>query len=300
MQIVGLGYLGIEATDPAAWADFGPNVLGLPAGPPGADGTVYLRMDERCYRIAVHPGPRDGLAYLGWEVPSAAALEEAYGDLAEAGLSPRRGTAEECAARQVRGLVHCADPAGNALELFYGQLALFTPFRPARPIGGFVTGDLGLGHVVLGVADLDAAASFYTETLGFRVTDLYARRMVFLHCNPRHHSVAVADFGMVGLRHIMLQVESLDDVGATYDLCLARGVPLTKSIGRHTNDLTVSFYARTPSGFEVEYGWGGRLVDDATWRVTQLEQTSLWGHQRLEAGPLDSQAAAVEAMVRGR
>ena len=99
----------------------------------------------------------------------------------------------------MRGLVHCTDPAGNALELSYGQLALFTPFQPTRPIGGFVTGELGLGHVVLGVADLDVATRFYTEALGFRVTDLYGQRMVFLHCNPRHHSVALADFGMVGL-----------------------------------------------------------------------------------------------------
>lgn len=42
----------------------------------------------------------------------------------------------------------------------------------------------------------------------------------------------------------------------------------------------VSFYARTPSGFEVEFGWGGLPVDSATWRVARHEKMSSWGHKR--------------------
>jgi hypothetical protein len=39
------------------------------------------------------------------------------------------------------------------------------------------------------------------------------------------------------------------------------------NLGKHTNDHMVSFYLRTPSGFNVEYGWGAREMDDATWQV---------------------------------
>ncbi|MFD0567797.1 hypothetical protein ACFQ2M_41870 [Kitasatospora saccharophila] len=42
----------------------------------------------------------------------------------------------------------------------------------------------------------------------------------------------------------------------------------------HPNDHMFSFYVRTPSGFSVEYGWGGLLIDDATWY-----------HDRLPLGP---------------
>src|SRR6266852_6025725 len=113
MQVVALGYVGVEAKEPARWLEFGPEVLGLRADAPAADGTVYLRIDERVYRIAIHPGPEDRLAYVGWELPHAAALEEAVIELEQLGCHPRLGNAEECDARQVRALVHCEDPAGN-------------------------------------------------------------------------------------------------------------------------------------------------------------------------------------------
>lgn len=293
MHVTALGYVGIQATDPKAWMDFAPEVLGLRPTETDEDGTLRFRMDARSYRIAIHPGTSDGIAYVGWEVPSPAALERVHRDLEAAGSSPRWATADECRARHVRGLVRCADVAGNELEFFYGQLKISEPFRPARPISGFVAEDLGLGHVVFGVADLASARRFYTDVLGFRISDLYEDRLVFLRCNRRHHSVALAQRDALTLRHIMLETCSLDDVGTTYDLCASKRL-VTRALGRHTNDLMVSFYVGTPTGFEIEYGWGGRLVDDRTWSVQQLDQTSLWGHQRL-GDPSKDRAAGAHA-----
>ena len=82
------------------------------------------------------------------------------------------------------------------------------------------------------------------------------------------------------LFHFMLQLTSLDDVGSTYDLVKSRGIKLSMDLGKHTNDHMVSFYMKTPSGFEVEYGWGARMIDDATWHVTQHTAGSVWGHKR--------------------
>jgi extradiol dioxygenase len=90
----------------------------------------------------------------------------------------------------------------------------------------------------------------------------------------------------------MLQTHALNDVGATYDLCQDRGVPLVRGLGRHTNDHMVSFYMHTPSGFEVEYGWGGRVVDDATWHVQQHTRGSIWGHRSVVAQPAPPAVAA--------
>ena len=55
---------------------------------------------------------------------------------------------------------------------------------------------------------------------------------------------------------------------------------LSMDIGKHPNDEMVSFYSRSPSGFDVEIGCGGRLVDDATWTVAEITKPSLWGHRR--------------------
>ena len=51
------------------------------------------------------------------------------------------------------------------------------------------------------------------------------------------------------------------------------------SLGRHTNDMMTSFYVRTPSGFEIEYGTGGLLVDEENWKVETYDATSFWGHR---------------------
>jgi len=282
MHVIALGYVGVEARDSRRWIAFAEEVLGLRATET-EDGLVLLRMDERAYRIAVHPGNRDGLAYLGWELPNVPALERAADELTQQGVTFERGTEEECARRQVRGLLRFVDPAGSPLELFCGQRFNSTPFLPTRPVSGFLTGPLGMGHVVIRTPEAQATADFYTNVLGFRISDYFADRLIFLHCNGRHHSVAFGNLGPGrGLSHIMLEAKSFDDVGLTYDLVRERQIPIGMELGRHSNDLMYSFYMQSPSGFQIEYGYGGRIVDDATWTVTQLDRPSIWGHQRRE------------------
>ncbi len=55
------------------------------------------------------------------------------------------------------------------------------------------------------------------------------------------------------------------------------------TLGMHPNDHMFSFYVRTPSGFSVEYGWGGLLIDEDTWEATTLDRLHSWGHQPPEA-----------------
>jgi hypothetical protein len=74
---------------------------------------------------------------------------------------------------------------------------------------------------------------------------------------------------------------SMDDVGMAYDRAQEAGVQIEQSLGRHPNERMFSFYAQTPSGFQFEYGWGGREVDDATWTPTTNDRISEWGHRRM-------------------
>ena len=108
-------------------------------------------------------------------------------------------------------------------------------YASVEAISGFVTDGMGLGHVVLRVPDMVGASAFYTDVLGFRISDYWAERMIFLHCNPRHHSIAFGNFGDGArqLTHFMLEVRNLDDVGTTLDLCQERGVPIAATFGRH-------------------------------------------------------------------
>ena len=292
-MIQSLSYIGFQSPDAEAWLEFGPEILGAELAERGADGAVRLRVDDAAARISVHPGERNDLAYLGWEVGGPEALDAAVESLEKQGLLVRRGDAALAAQRAVSELACFSDPFGFRHELSYGLLTRPGTFRPGRAMSGFVTGSAGLGHVVLIVPDLAAAERFFCGVLGFRLSDRIDRGLSirFLHCNPRHHTLAFAAIpGMVGMHHLMLEVASLDDVGTALDRCNARKLPLAMGLGRHTNDWMTSFYVRSPSGFEIEYGWGGRSVDDSTWEVRSYDAQSIWGHhppaQRLLPGVL--------------
>ncbi len=290
MAISQLGYLGLSVGKLEEWEKLATRVLGLEVGRRGDDGSLFLRMDEYDWRIALHPGAADDVAYLGWEVPDEEALAEAVDRLKQHGATVRDGDAAKLEARGVCGLVDVVDPAGVAHEIYYGPRVRFEqPFRPSRAHSGFLTGSLGIGHAVLVIPDAEAGLRFYRDALGFRISDYiflrpapnFELKLHFMHANPRHHSLAFAQAPLPKrLNHFMLQVRELDDVGKALDLCAEHGVPIAQTLGRHTNDHMVSFYLRTPSGFEIEYGWGAREVDDTSWQVVTHESGSSWGHRR--------------------
>lgn len=278
MNIRALSYVGIEATDLDAWADFSTDLLGMPATRE-SDDRLLLRMDERVYRFDIRRGDSDRLSWLGWEVASASALRDVEAGLQQAGIAFEQGSREDSRERAVVDFIHFQDPGGNRLEVFYGQEADFRPLVLTRPMDGYLTGELGMGHAVVGVADYRKTVDFYLDVLGFRLSDTFKDFIAFLHCNPRHHSLALVGTDEPGLRHIMLETRSIDDVGLAIDIAKKRG-ELTRSLGRHTNDKAVSFYVETPGGWEIEYGWSGLQLDDEVAIVRQLAgPTSLWGHE---------------------
>jgi 2,3-dihydroxybiphenyl 1,2-dioxygenase len=280
--VAALGYLGIETSQPQAWREFASDLLGLTVEPPEPDGSLRMRMDDRSARLIVAAGARETITHYGWEVRDARALDQLARRLDDAHCQPVVASAEYCRQRQVQGLISCHDPVGNQLEFFHNQRRICEPFYPAPHVSGFKTGDLGLGHVVLEVERIEECLAFYTEVLGFKITDQLARSLYFLRCNQRHHSLALASLnGQNRVLHIMLEVLSLDDVGRVFDRALDRDIRMS-TIGVHVNDLVTSFYLETPSGYEIEYGWNGRLVDDQTWVATAIDRPSLWGHREIE------------------
>ena len=284
-DIDGLGYLGLTGSVPD-WREFA-GIIGLQTALQGADREVRFRVDERSWRIAVEEG-EPGVAYIGWEAQSRDALGRIRNRLTGAGVSVKTDP-ELAAERNVLEVFSCEDPSGHRVEFFFGPEVTSAPF--VSPAGArFVTStggqSLGLGHIVMFVDDLPATNEFYMNLLDFELTDAIihgAMGATFAHTNPRHHSLAFgAAAGPVasGINHFMLEVDSLDTVGVALDRLMAAGTPLTVTLGKHSNDHMTSFYVRTPSGFELEYGVGGRLLDDS-WVPTWFRSPSIWGHKRV-------------------
>jgi hypothetical protein len=147
---------------------------------------------------------------------------------------------------------------------------------------------------VLTVENIDAVMPFYVDLLGFGLSDYMQKpfRAYFFHINPRHHSLALIETGRNGMHHLMVELFSLDDVGQCYDIALSEPERVNVTLGRHTNDLMTSFYARTPSSFMVECGWGGREIEPATWQPVELRNgPSLWGHERIWLPPAEREMA---------
>jgi 2,3-dihydroxybiphenyl 1,2-dioxygenase len=306
MRLQSLGYVGFRAGDLSEWRAYGTRHLGFQVVD-RSSGTVAFRMDDRKQRVVVEADGGKGVKFLGWEVEDAAALDAIAARIEEAGARVQRGQRALAEERRVADLIVLADPLGTRLEIFHGGEVTAEPFRPGRNISGFRTGPLGLGHVVMTAERIDEAVEFYRRVLGFGLSDYYDRPFParFLHVNGRHHSLAFiqsgiqsAQSGKAAIHHLNVELMSLDDVGQGLDLALAEEGRLAVSLGRHAGDYMTSFYTHTPSGFMVEYGWGGKAIDPDTWVATERSiGPSLWGHERSWLPP-EKRAEALALRLR--
>lgn len=283
MSINSLGHIEIRTAKLDEWAEYGPRFLGLQLAEKTRQGLLF-RMDDREQRILITRDDNAGeCAVFGWEVGSAAELRELADRLETARFAVGHLTQNECDYRHVAQAITFTDPAGNALMAYHGGEVSSQPFVPGRPVTGFRTGAGGMGHAVVHVKSIDDLMWFYTDVLGFKLTDYvpHPYRVFFFHVSERHHSLAMVESGKTGIHHVMLEMQSLDDVGQGYDLAQADEGRIGVTLGRHTNDFMTSFYLYTPSGFMIEYGWGGRTIAPQTWTPVEVQHgSSFWGHDR--------------------
>lgn len=285
MEIKSIGYVGLNTVDLAAWQKYASAVLGVQVREDSPTDELRLKIDDYRWRIAVHQADADGFGYAGLELANAAAFTAAVDELRAAGVAVRLGDDGEIKSRAVGGMAVLEDPAGNRIELYHRPTLDYNFVSPhgAR----FVTDEVGFGHAVflIDAEHYEACQEFYIERLGFRVSE-YASlgpvELCFLHCNRRHHSLALGRAPFTACQHIMLQVEELDMVGCALDRAEDAGVPISSTLGRHRNDRMFSFYMRTPSGMDLEYGWGAIEVDDDTWAASYWEGGDVWGHRGVE------------------
>lgn len=298
MSTASLAYLGVRSDKLDDWNDFACNLLGMQQVDRGGKSLSY-RMDDFEQRLLVSNEPGDTLSFMGWEVAGEDDLERFAAKLDAAGVEVEWGSTELADRRFVERLLVCHDPDGNRVELVWNPMRTSEPFVPGRTITGFKTGPLGMGHAVLHVTDIEKQLAFYRDLLGFELSDFGNMPVPihFLHVNGRHHSLAMIASGQKGFHHFMVEFQSLDDVGQGYDLAGATEDRVGFTLGRHTNDFMTSFYARTPSGFFVENGWGGRIIDPATWQPVEIfDGPSLWGHDWVDL-PDEARAMALNQRI---
>ncbi len=293
--IFGLGYIRVWEADLVQWQQFAEGVLGM-MGERDGDSRLLIRMDDWVGRFIVEsgragfadrPGPVVPTVAIGWECVSEEAWASARRAIDDAGVHTEDGDGPTA---WCRDWFACIDPSGFRCEFFYGgKRDPATQFVSPRGVG-FVTGDQGMGHVLVFANAPAKSLDFYSRALGYQVregksADDGTLRAAFLSPNQREHSLALlATDEPSRLGHVLIEVSELDAVGRAMDRCLDGLAPMTVSLGRHWNDQMISFYLKTPAGFDIEYGFGGRKVAPERWSRGEQGGTGLmstWGHRRI-------------------
>jgi len=284
---INLAYLVLQVRDLARWRRFAADMLGLPAPAINDDGTLALRLDDRAHRFILRQGAADDIDALGWEVANQQDFDAIVARAQAAGANPAVGDAALCQARHVERLVHFTGPDDVRNELVMGLGQAGIAFASTLMPGGFRTGPMGLGHAVLSSTDMQQAASFYRDVLGMRLSQEFQGGIgpikiggVFLHCNPRHHSLALFQIPTKGrMHHVMIEANDMRDVGGAWERAQKLKVPIILTLGQHPEpDGMVSFYGMTPSGFDFEIGAAGQMIDPENFEPITIHVTSDWGH----------------------
>jgi 2,3-dihydroxybiphenyl 1,2-dioxygenase len=284
-----LGYLVIETEKFADWRRFGEDAIGMHCDELSNE-HMRFRLDDHDCRFLLQRGNAEDVTTIGWHLDDHHTVDEIIHRVTTAGVPISEGTDEEAALRGVERLLRFPGPKGLTQEIFTTANTAAAPPRIRH--GGFVTGAAGLGHVAITSTKPAQLHGYYDTVFDARLSDYIDEtisgvklKIRFLRVNERHHSVAIA--AVRGLpvnpirtrvQHLNIQAAELDDMVDSNQRVNALGFDMALTIGQHTNDRELSYYAITPSGFEWEVGWNPIVVDETTWEPTTHHGISIWGH----------------------
>lgn len=151
---------------------------------------------------------------------------------------------------------------------------------PAREVDALESVPVRISHIVLHSPAHQAAVKFFTEVLGFRVSDWLGDFMCFLRCNEWHHRIAILP-GPPCLNHVAYDMSSLDAMMRGVARLRSEGIGVQWGPGRHKAGNNTFSYFVTPGGYAVEYTAELERVDEATWQSTVYKPDpglmDLWG-----------------------
>jgi len=263
--------------DVAEAVDFYADVWGLSVTERSGDDAWLRSTGTEHHVLAVRRAASPGLGKLTFAVASRGQVDATAACLAERGLPILGGPAMLNGPAGGYGFTTC-DPEGRTIEVLAETLAV-----PELAKGGSTP--LGVTHVVLNTVDIDAATAFWTDVLGFRVSDWSEHQMVFLRCNSYHHTIAFNQASWASVNHVAYEMASVDAFMRGIGRVSRAGTPVGWGPGRHgPGDNTFAYFV-DPAGFVCEYTAGVAQVTEDTWiprvwrRIPELSDT--WG----TAGP---------------
>lgn len=235
--------LGLHSHDPARLVSFYGRALGY-RFQPTAQGLLGVARDRR---LTILLGPPKTLAYAGYAVPDAEELAALVGRLQTAGVEYRQVDFAGFEA----GALDFHDPDGNR---FLFGVAMAAPSPPEDPVGDRAA---RIQHVVFASKDVKRLLSFFTDVIGFTLSDRVVDdqgelRTAFVRCSHEHHTLAVFAASENRLDHHCYEAEDWNLIRDWADHFAKHRWPLKWGPGRHGPGDNLFVFIHDPDGNWVE------------------------------------------------
>jgi len=290
-----LGYVALNVSDLERAIGFYTDIVDLNLTDKAKSGPVFLRCSGDHHNIVLAKGERPGLHRVAFEVVDSDELDRAYNFLTGNGIRVTDAPPDELSRLNIARAFRIEDPSGFTLEFYSDIVEVPEGYAPKE------IKIARLGHCVVYTDRFEESLKFYTETLGFKVSDFLGQVIAFLRChpNPYHHSFALVRGTEGKLNHVNFMVTDIDDIGRGRIRLIDHDVPIVFGPGRHLPSNSIFLYYLDPDGLMLEYSFGMEEFPETGARKPRLLAPSLrtldmWGGRPAD-GFMSKQAVAALA-----
>jgi catechol 2,3-dioxygenase-like lactoylglutathione lyase family enzyme len=279
IQVRRLGHATLTSPDLAQQVDYYSEVVGLTLVERDSKRALFASR-QGLEAIAVELGAPNALARLAFQVAPGSDLAELARDLGRHGVKAERRSG---ITPGVAEAVVFQDPKGTSIEIFSDYVFA----KEDQSQAGIMP--LKLGHVAYRVNDVQQVVKFYTDVLGFRVSDWNGDTFAFLRCGPDHHTVNFVHDEVPQLHHIAFEVKDWAEIQRACEWLAKKGIRLVWGPGRHIIGHNIAIYHRNADKVRVEFFCEMDLMKDEAlgyfdprpWHQDRPQRPKVWGPDTL-------------------
>jgi len=241
---------------------------------------VFLATKQGLEALALEQGAPNALSRLAFQVAPGTDLAQLARELSTHGIKAERRSSISPGVAQA---IVFEDPKHTTIEIF----AEYSFAKEDTTQGGIMP--LKLGHVAYRVADVQQIVKFYTDVLGFRVSDWRDDTFAFLRCGPDHHTVNFVVDEVPQLHHIAFEVKDWAEIQRACEWLAKNNIHLVWGPGRHIIGHNIAIYHRNPDKVRVEFfcemdlmkDEGLGYFDPRPWHQDRPQRPKVWGPDTL-------------------
>jgi catechol 2,3-dioxygenase-like lactoylglutathione lyase family enzyme len=279
IQVRRLGHATLTTPDLDRAIDYYVEIIGLTLVARGRE-RAFLASRQGLEAIALEVGRPNALARLSLQVAPGLDLGALARALAQEGIKTERRSDISPGIAQA---IAFDDPKGTGIDVFSDYVFAKDDRRPAGIM------PLKLGHVAYRVSDVQRIVTFYTDVLGFRVSDWRADNFAFLRCGPDHHSVNFVVDEVPQLHHIAFEVKDWAEIQRACEWLARNDIHLVWGPGRHIIGHNIAIYHRNADKVRVEFFTEmDQMKDEALgyfdprpWHQDRPQRPKVWGPDTL-------------------